>query len=178
MSVAAALSSLLSLLSFNHLYFHLTLRSIEITPPLLSIAYQPQMDFHNSLHSTHLFPYSLHPYSKQGRKWPPSLFQHDYNDYRLVDLVSHVMTICGSVPLEDSTKWLSGSAACLHTNQSGGCNIFLIHLTHLEMRGDIVRIMSFDISSAFSTIQPCLWQDMFHCNCTLTLHPGSWSTSL
>lgn len=175
MSVAAALS-LLSLLSFNHLYFHLTLRSIEITSPT-SVHCISTTDGLSQFTALHPLLQS-HPYSKQGRKWPPSLFQHDYNDYRLVDLVSHVMTICGSVPLEDSTKWLSGSAACLHTNQSGGCNIFLIHLTHLEMRGDIVRIMSFDISSAFSTIQPCLWQDMFHCNCTLTLHPGSWSTSL
>ncbi len=66
------------------------------------------------------------------------------------------------------------AAVCIPTkHRSGGCH----HLSHLEKQGSTVRVMFFDFSSTFNTLQSCLLGEKL---LVMHLHPdtGFWTTSL
>lgn len=115
------------------------------------------------------------PVPKKGR---PS----ELNDYRPVALTSHVMKTFERLVLQHLRTLLTAFLDPLqfayqpHIGVEDAI-IFLTHksLSHLEKQGSTVRVMFFDFSSAFNTIQPCLLRDKL---LAMHLHPDTtaWIT--
>lgn len=82
---------------------------------------------------------------------PKTPHRKDRNSYRLVALTSHLIKTFEILVL----GWLREpvNAVCLQA--------YLLHrsLSHLEKTGSSVRVMFYDFSSAFNTIQPTLLKD-------------------
>nr|XP_029131377.1 uncharacterized protein LOC114917641 [Labrus bergylta] len=108
------------------------------------------------------------PIPKKGR--PSAL-----NDYRPVALTSRVMKTFERLVLQHLRTLLTAFQDPLqfayqrHIGVEDAI-IFLTHkaLSHLETKGSTVRVMFFDFSNAFNTIQPCLLRDKL---LDMQLHP-------
>ncbi len=102
------------------------------------------------------------------------------NDYRPVALTSHVMKTFERLVLRHLRTLLTAFLDPLqfayqpHIGVEDAI-IFMNHkaLSHLEKQGSTVRVMFFDFSSAFNTIQPCLLREKL---LAMHLHPdtASW----
>ena len=108
------------------------------------------------------------PVPKKGRP-------RDLNDYRPVALTSHVMKTFERLVLRhlrtSRTAFLDPLQFAYQPHIGvEDALIFLTHksLSHLEMQGSTVRVMFFDFSSAFNTIQPRLLRDKL---LSMQLHP-------
>ncbi|MCJ8749354.1 hypothetical protein PDJAM_G00175360 [Pangasius djambal] len=91
----------------------------------------------------------------------------DLSNFRLVALTSHLMKTLERLVLGHLRSEVSSAMDLLQFAYRPGIGvedavIFLLHraLTHLEKPGSAVRILFFDFSSAFNTIQPLLLRDL------------------
>ncbi|KAF7710483.1 hypothetical protein HF521_009355, partial [Silurus meridionalis] len=90
----------------------------------------------------------------------------DFGDYRPVALTSHLMKTLERLVLTHLRPLVSPSMDPLQFAYQPGIGvedavIFLLNraISHLEKAGSTVRVMFFDFSSAFNTIQPALLRD-------------------
>ncbi|KAI5095921.1 hypothetical protein C0J45_14351 [Silurus meridionalis] len=90
----------------------------------------------------------------------------DFGDYRPVALTSHLMKTLERLVLTHLRPRVSPSMDPLQFAYQPGIGvedavIFLLNraISHLEKAGSTVRVMFFDFSSAFNTIQPALLRD-------------------
>ena len=97
---------------------------------------------------------------------PKTPHPKDFSSYRTVALTSHLIKTLELLVLVHLHPLVSLSSDPLQFAYQHGIGvddavIFLQHraLSHLETPGSTVRIMFFDFSSAFNTIQPALLKD-------------------
>ncbi|KAI4895660.1 hypothetical protein NFI96_004663 [Prochilodus magdalenae] len=111
---------------------------------------------------------------------PKTPHPKDLNSYRPVALTSHLMKTLERLLLVHLRPPVSPAMDPLQFAYQPGIGvedaiIHLLHrsLSHLENAGSTVRIMFFDFSSAFSTIQPMLLKDKLECT-GLDHHLTTW----
>lgn len=153
----------------NNLYLHfLIFDQSPSPPPTQDLASLPQL-FTPLTQSNPTPLYSLkHPFTPPVTVPLPTLVlwkrcgtsaqnphARDLNSFRPVALMSRLMKT-----LERLVPW-GISTPCWYQVGGGGHLLYLLHhtLSHLEKPGSIVRILLFDFSSAFNTIQPVLLRD-------------------
>lgn len=102
------------------------------------------------------------------------------NSYRPVALTSHLMKTLERLVLAHLRPLVSSALDPLQFAYQSGIGvedaiIYLLHsvLSHLEKAGSTVRIMFFDFSSAFNTIQPNLLRDKLQ-NAGVDHHLTAW----
>ncbi|KAF7695156.1 hypothetical protein HF521_006879 [Silurus meridionalis] len=90
----------------------------------------------------------------------------DFRDYRPVALTSHLMKTLERLVFTHLRPLVSLSTDTLQFTYQPGIGvedavIFLLNqaISHMEKAGSTVRVMFFDLSSAFNTIQPALLRD-------------------
>ena len=91
------------------------------------------------------------------------------NDYRPVALTSHIMKVLERLLLAHLNKQVSTFQDPLQFAYRNGLGvedaiIYLLHRahSHLDQSGSTLRVMFFDFSSAFNTIQPALLCEKLH----------------
>ncbi|KAI4875470.1 hypothetical protein NFI96_023752 [Prochilodus magdalenae] len=117
---------------------------------------------------------------------PKKAHPKELNDYRPVALTSHVMKTMERLLLNHLRPQVHHAEDPLQFayREKVGVEdaiLYLLHRahSHLDKGGGAVRVMFFDFSSAFNTIQPLLLRDkLMKMEWTCTWSPGSLTTSL
>ncbi|MDG2555456.1 reverse transcriptase family protein [Vibrio parahaemolyticus] len=111
---------------------------------------------------------------------PKTPHPKDFSTFRPVALTSHLMKTLERLVLSCLRPAVASSMDLLQFAYQPGTRvdataIFLLHraLSHLEKPGSSVRIMFFDFSSAFNTIQPALLRDKLE-HIGVANHLTSW----
>lgn len=111
---------------------------------------------------------------------PETPHPKDMNSYRPVALTSHLMKTFQRLVLGYLRPLMNPSMDPLQFAYRPGIGvddalIYLLHrsLSHLETAGSSLRIMFYDFSSAFNTIQPALLRDKLG-DAAVDLHLSAW----